>query len=195
LTKLPYKKRVWIATQTAGRAQVSYDLWWYYEGVDTRPKIIDQLRRYSEFFRFDIHAHFVSTVVGLGSVFEPHNRKSVNFSSLVKEASHHGVPDSVIKIAGSKIEEMQDVRRGVKTLRDKLFAHIDAFLPYESVFQNANITPDDIPKLADAGLEIGNSLLRHIGAEQQFFSNLALEDAENLFEDLRLLDDRCSALR
>jgi hypothetical protein len=195
LTKLPYEKRVWIATQTVGRARLHYDLWWYYEGVDTRKNIIEVLRRYNEFFRFDINAHFASTIISLGSVFEPAKHTNVNFNSLIKEASHHGVPDSVVKNATAKMGEMKDVRRGIKILRDKLFAHRDASLAYESVFQNANITPDDIPILADAGLEIGNSLLQHIGAEQQFFFNLALKDVEKLFEDLRFLDDARSARR
>ncbi|HVS26275.1 MAG TPA: hypothetical protein VHE58_03110 [Burkholderiales bacterium] len=60
-----------LAGQLAVRARVFLDIWWVYEGKPTRGKYLATMSRFSEFYRFEPHAHFVAMVMYLSQLFEP----------------------------------------------------------------------------------------------------------------------------
>lgn len=180
---LPLDQRLSTAGQLVLRARISYDIWWLYEGVGTRPKIIDAMRVYSEFFRFDTHAHFISMVMHLSAVFED-RRDTINFNRLIKDAEKAGIKEEAIKHANVCLETSRNVAKNLAKLRHKVIAHRDYTLPYDEVFKLAAVKPDEIRVLTETGLEIVNTLLKSRGFEEVCFTDLPLDDAKKLIRDL-----------
>jgi hypothetical protein len=50
---------------TISVAEINYQIWWIYKGRDTRPKYVETMNEYLEFFQASIHAHFVACLVAL----------------------------------------------------------------------------------------------------------------------------------
>lgn len=114
-TKLPLDGRIKTAAQLATRARIFYDIWWFYEGAGTRPRILSTMND-SEFFRFDSHAHFVALIVHLASLLS--RSDSVNFSTLVTEAKASGdFPPEAITEAEAILHEVQELSPKVAILR------------------------------------------------------------------------------
>jgi AbiU2 len=180
---LPFDERLKEGGQLLMLARIFYDVWWFYEGAHTRPKINDTLNAYSEFFRFDMHAHFVSMVVHLASLFE--NRSdTVNLGALIDEAEKFGVPEAAIAMTRARMSAIGGISRKLTILRSNLFGHRSASLAYQEVFMKAKITADEIKELTVAGLAIANILLEARKLDTQIFHDLSLTDAERLFNDL-----------
>lgn len=181
---LSMDERINIAAQLIKRARIFYDVWWFYESVDTRPKILDTMNRYSEFFRFDTHAHFISLVIHLAGLFET-RRDTVNFNALIEEAETSSLfPAETIDQAKAVIAKIRDLPSKLAILRSNLFAHRSVSLLYEDAFQIADITPNQLCNLTVAGLHIANLLLIARGLPEQFFHELACKDVEALLHDL-----------
>src|SRR5437899_2871704 len=81
---IPIDERLERAAQLVLRSRVFYDIWFYYEGAETRPLIIDTMQQFSEFFRFDPHAHFVAFVVHIAALFDK-RRDTISLPSLARE--------------------------------------------------------------------------------------------------------------
>lgn len=175
--------RLDTAAQLAKRARIFYDIWWFYEGVDTKPRILDTMKVYSEFSRFDTHAHFVSMVIHLAGLFESRN-DTINFGALIKEAEADGVPKEAIDKAKGLMTEVAGVPSKVTILRSNLFGHRSASLSYGEAFQKADLKPDQLRDLTVAGLRIANTLLIARGSDEQFFHELSRRDAERFMNDL-----------
>ncbi|HWQ94275.1 MAG TPA: hypothetical protein VN418_02080 [Gammaproteobacteria bacterium] len=182
-TALPLDERLGVAAQLVKRARISYDIWWFYEGADTRPRILDTMNVYSEFFRFDTHAHFVSMVIHLAGLFESRN-DTINFGALVKEAEADGVSKEAVDKANALMTEVASVPSKVAILRSNLFAHRSASLSYAEAFRKADLKPDQLRDLTVIGLRIANTLLIACGWEEQFFHKPSRRDAERLINDL-----------
>lgn len=181
---LPMDERITLSAQLIKRARVFYDIWWFYEGADTRPLIRDTMDRYSEFFRFDTHAHFVSMVVHLAGLFE-NRRDTINFTALIREAAASELfPSETLAQAQDVIKEIQNLPSKLAILRSNLFAHRSDSLSYTEAFQKADVTPNQLRDLIGAGLRIANILLLARRLPEQFFDELSREDAERLLHDL-----------
>src|SRR5712692_5328269 len=81
---LPIDDRLERAAQLVLRSRIFFDIWFYFEGRDTRPAIIDVMRCFNEFFRFDPHAHFVAFVVHIAALFET-RKDTISLPALAKE--------------------------------------------------------------------------------------------------------------
>ena len=81
---LPLDERLDRAGQLEVRSRIFLDIWFYFEGKDTRPNILDTMNEFSEFFRFAPHAHFVSFVVTIAALFEKRT-DTINLPQLTKE--------------------------------------------------------------------------------------------------------------
>lgn len=180
---LPLNERLDTAAQLVKRARIFYDIWWFYEGADTRPKIIDTLRLYSEFFRFDSHAHFVAMVLHLAGLFEPRNG-TINFAALIREAKADGVAKEAIDSAEAALQSVKELPPKVAILRSNLFAHRSASLSYDEAFRKADMKPDQLRDLTIEGLRIANILLLARGCSEQYFHDLGRRDVEQLINDL-----------
>ena len=75
-------RRLEIVTQQIIRAKVYFDIWWFYKSPETRPQIIKKMNDFSEFYRFDEHAHFVAMIIHCGVIWD----RSTRIVSLKKVA-------------------------------------------------------------------------------------------------------------
>ena len=81
---LPLDERLYRAGQHVVRSRLFFDLWFYFEGAETRPNIIETMREYNEFFRFTPHAYFVAYVVHIAGMFDK-RRDTINLTRLAQE--------------------------------------------------------------------------------------------------------------
>lgn len=84
--RLPLDQRLETAANLIQRARIFFDIWFVYEGAETRPAILDTMNEYPEFFRFDIHAHIVAFIVHISALFET-RLDTVNFPRLTTRSS------------------------------------------------------------------------------------------------------------
>lgn len=86
---LPLNDRLVRIGQHIVRGRLFFDLWFYFEGLESRGKIIETMEDYSEFFRFTPHAYFVAHVIYLAGVFDK-RKDTINLALLVREVKSVG---------------------------------------------------------------------------------------------------------
>lgn len=182
--RLPIDERLETAGQLIVRARVFYDIWWFYESAETRPTIIDTIKEYSEFFRFDPHAHFVSFIVHIAALLEKRN-DTINLPSLATEMKASGlISTQEAAKADALLGQAAPLASKVAILRSNLFAHRSAALSYSETFKTADFTPNELRDLTDIALKIVNCLLIVRGLKDHVFSTLPLTDAEAMLKAL-----------
>ncbi|MCU1376714.1 MAG: hypothetical protein JWO68_4000 [Actinomycetia bacterium] len=181
---LPINERLSTAGQLVVRTRIFYDVWWLYDGADTRPTIIDAMRGYAEFFRFDPHAHFVSFIVHAAALFES-REDTINLPLLVQEVGAcDGVPSRTISECEALLSELRPYVPKIIILRSNLFAHRSASLSYEQAFDLAKITPIQLGATCDIALRIINRLLSAKGLQEQYFHTLPRKHLEEMLRAL-----------
>lgn len=186
VAQIPTDERIELAGQLAMRARIFYDLWWLYEGADTRPQILDTMNAFSEFFRFDSHAHFVAFVVHIATLFERRS-DTVNLPVLIGEVDALASTVEAMTEAKHLVEQVQPLASKVVILRSNLFAHRSASLSYAEAFRKAAVAPNELRTLADAALRVVNCLRAARGREGQGFDDLS---RRHLAAMLQVLSDR-----
>jgi hypothetical protein len=167
--RLSIDERLDTAGHLVVRARIFYEVWWFYEGAETRTKIIDTMRDYPEFFRFDAHAHFVAYTVHAAALFE-RRRDTINLPRLLAEiAASRPAPDPDLAEAQMLLQEAEILSGKVKVLRNNLFAHRSASLSYAGAFEEADITPNELGLLSELALKVVNRLLRVRGLQVKIF--------------------------
>lgn len=186
-TPLPLDELLETAGHLVVRARIFYEVWWFYEGADTRPKIIDAMNDYPEFFRFDSHAHFVAFVVHIAGLFES-REDTVNLPTLVSEvAASNLAPAAAIAEAESILSEARPLIPKVIILRSNLFAHRSAALTYAKAFEKADITANQLGHLCELALRVVNRLLLARSLDERFFHTLSRSHAEAMLNALAKL--------
>jgi hypothetical protein len=137
----PLDDRLDRVAQHVIRARLFLDLWFYFEGANTRPQIIETMRDYNEFFRLAPHAYLAAYVIYIAGVFDT-RRGTISLAHLVPEVWGAGqlkVQDAAdIDALMAKAEPIADK---VRTLRHRAFAHKDAHISYNEVFTLAAVKP------------------------------------------------------
>jgi hypothetical protein len=148
----------------------------------SNPAIDDE--RFSEFFRFDPHAHFVAFVVHIAALFEK-RKDTINFRRLVKEMEQAGLI-SVQNAAevDALLTRAQPFASKVTILRSNLFAHRSATLSYADAFKKAAVTAKQLCYLTNVALKIANRLLIVRGRNDQFFNALPANHADAILRVL-----------
>lgn len=172
-----------ILVQLVLRARTFFDLWWIYEGVETRPKYLPAMKRYSEFFRFDSHALQVAYTIYLCQIFED-RPKTLNLKNVVNEAKTRGLSTDYITAAEKVLQDGLPIWKKLVIVRSNLFAHRSASLSYSRAFEMAAIAPNEIRRLAELGLEGINSLRTALGQQDYVFSTLPGKDLRKLLEEI-----------
>ncbi len=172
-----------ILAQIVLRARTFFDLWWIYESSQTRPKYLPAMNRYSEFFRFDSHAHEVAYTTYFCQIFEDHS-KTLNIPNVMKEAKTKGLSADYITVAEKALKESLPIWKKLVILRSNLFAHRSASLSYSQVFKKASITPNEIKRLAELALEAINSLRAALGQRDYEFGILPREHLKELLKEI-----------
>ncbi len=167
----------------AVRARVFLDIWWIYEGAPTRGKYLEAMNRFSEFYRFDPHAHFVAMVMYLSQLFESRS-DTLNLPFLIQKASSEGITVAVIDQARSVLEAARPLVSKLMILRSNLFAHRSAKLSYAEVFDLAEITADQLRDLSGSSLRVVNLLGRAVGVGEKLVHALSPAHAEAVLQAL-----------
>lgn len=181
--RLTFDEQLREATHLVKRARIFYDIWWFYEGADTRLRISDILNTYPEYFRFDSHAHFVSMVIHLAALYEKRDG-TVNLAGLINQAEVAGVSKMALDSARALMSKHAAMSSKTAILRSNLFAHRSASMTFAEAFQKAAIKPNDLRDLTVVALNITNILLNDLGMEEECFHVLSREDVEKLISHL-----------
>jgi AbiU2 len=169
-------------TQQVVRARIYYDLWWFVTGSPSREQIIDQLNQFSDFFRFDNHAHFVGMIVHCATVWD----KSSEAISLPKLAGEILEPKrfSEHDAARLKILELKKETDGLVKIRHNAVAHRNGSTDYASVFKQANVIPNQIPIMLADWLQVTNFLRQSCNMEPECFREPPLRHFQELVLNL-----------
>lgn len=184
MPRLPFDEQIERAGHLIVLAQRFYDVWWLYEGSETRPGILSAMNRFPEFFRFDSHAQLVALITHLSALFERRN-DTINFSALISEAeAGQLIPAEAVGVAKEKLQHVSGLLPKIAILRNNSFAHRSASLSYEDAFTRAAITPFQLRDLIDAGFSIINTLLAERGLQECFGTRSTLEHTKGLLRAL-----------
>jgi hypothetical protein len=153
------------------RARSHYDIWRIYSDPEILPQILPTLNRYSEFSRFDEHAHKLTFVVYLYQLLD-RRRRTINLQALIAEAKGAGYPPEAIQQAEESAKMMEPTWKKICIIRSNLFAHRSDGLDWEEAFVKAAITPDQICGLMEQGLRGVHALLNATGHHLNDFSDL-----------------------
>jgi hypothetical protein len=173
-----------ILVQITLRARCFFEFWWVYEGAPTRPKYLDAMNQYSEFFRFDTHAHQVAYTIYLCQIFES-KLNTLNIRGLLKEAKARNLSEHSIASVEQLLQEAEPILKKLVIIRSNLFAHRSLSLNYKTAFHKAAITPNQIRRLCEIALEVVNLLRIAFGQDELSFTDLSTEDLTRLLEAIK----------
>jgi AbiU2 len=181
---LPLDERLYRAGQHVVLSRLFFDLWFYFGGAETRPKIIETMGEYNEFFRFTPHAYFVAYVVHIAAMFE-RRRDTINLMRLAHEMkAARLIPVQVIAELDALLAEATPIASKVTILRHYAFAHRSATISYDAAFKKAAVTAAQLRDLTELALKIANRLLMARGLKDEVFTPLPLEAAEAMMKAL-----------
>ncbi len=180
--KLAINRQLEIVTQQIVRAKIFYDIWWLYKSSTTRPLIIETLNDFSEFFRFDEHAHFVSMVIHCAVVWDK-SSDNVSLPSVSKRILDVKRSPADKELSAEIINHAKAADRLVK-LRHEAIAHRSATYDYEEAFKRAGIIPDTLPVLLNGWLSVINQLRIRRTMDDVSFAEFPLQDAKRLIHAL-----------
>ena len=180
--RLPFNTRLNVATQIAIQARIYFDVWWHYRGDPTHENIRDTLDLYSEFYRFDTQAHFVSFIIHIASLFES-RPGTINLLSLIDEAKGK-VKSEAAKKAEIALATAGPIVKKASILRSNLFAHRSDSLNYNAAFEKADTTPDEMRSLTDSAIEILDYLCSDLGLQGPHVNDLPVEDLKGILDDI-----------
>jgi AbiU2 len=182
---LPLDERLYRAGQHVVRSRLFFDLWFYFEGADTRPSIIETMREYNEFFRFAPHAFFVAYVVHIAGMFDK-RKDTITLTRLAQEvkAAAHQKQSRGIAEVDALLAKATPMASKVIVLRHNAFAHRSARISYDAAFKKAAITAAQLRDLTELALKIVNRLLLARGLRDESFTPLPLEAAQAMMKAL-----------
>ena len=186
---LPLKARIDRVAQHVIRARLFLDLWFYFEEDRSRREIIETMREYGEFFRFNSHAYLVTYVVYMAGVFEA-RRDTVSFGALISEIKAAGQLVGQEEAVSSLLSSAKPIAKKVAVLRNNAVAHRTINMSYNDVFKLADVTPGELRDITDIALKIANRLLLSFGLQDQHFTDLPREDAVSMMTALARIKRR-----
>lgn len=142
------------------RARDTYEAWWNLKNRKVRPKYVDTMNVYSEYFVVAVHSHFVAMLMALFRLFDT-DKKALSIPTLLASIqSEPGFPAAVRTKVTAALERAQPSIDKVKLLRDKVFAHRDRSYSYERAFREAGLTANEVRRLTERTLRIVDDLMR-----------------------------------
>ena len=182
--QLPLNSRLATAAEIAVRARIFFDIWWLYEGADTRSAYLDRMNSAPDFFRFDSHAHFVSFIMYLATLFDRRN-DTINLHRLEQELTKIKSLDILRAAQTRKFFASADKTASkIIKLRHNLFAHRSAHLTYAEVFRLASVSAKEMCELTEISLSLVNIFLSARSLPEKVFSVEPLKDALTVLDKL-----------
>lgn len=162
-------------------AHVNCEIWWTYKNSQDRQKYVDVLNHYYFFFKSSMHAHFLATLIGLSKLFDK-RKDTISIRSLLKVIHKSELIDnSQLRKFEKDLNSLEPLVKKIKTLRNKVFAHITKKKSYSDVFKESQINYDHIRSLLDKTM----ALLNQIGERENDFISEGREDTLRMLEDLK----------
>jgi AbiU2 len=155
------------------RARDTYEAWWNLKNRKVRPKYVDTMNVYSEYFVVAVHSHFVAMLMVLFRLFDTDKRALSIPTLLASIQSEPGFPAAVKARVAAALERAQPSIAKVKLLRDKVFAHRDRSYSYERAFREAGLTANEVRRLTERTLRMIDALMhaRNKGVYSTFEHN------------------------
>ncbi|MGE8141538.1 hypothetical protein ACQKOE_06155 [Novosphingobium sp. NPDC080210] len=184
--KLSPEEQIRILGEHVIRARMHYDVWWFLEGEETRPLILETLNNYPEFFLLDSSAHFSSMVIRCALIWD----SSSSGISLWDLANDRRVMDKSRFPEDRKfIDQLTTIRKraqGLLTLRNQSVAHVNIFEKRRDIFQRAKVIPHTIPVLLEEWRAVINSLGQKINPDlpEFVFREYALNQFKHLIHNI-----------
>ena len=169
--------RLNTAGQLSVRAKIFYDVWrCYHDELNREDQFHYTVNLYTEFFRFDYHAHLMCFIVSYAALLESRT-DTINLGQLAEETME------VAAISVTEKTEINDLldkilkfRGPIMTLRNNAFAHRSASLSYNSAFKKAQITPNELRELTNDVLRLTNRLLTVCNLKDNIVNTMAVAD-------------------
>jgi hypothetical protein len=181
---LTLNERVYRIGQHVVRARIFFDLWYYFEGEETRSKIIDVMEEYNELFKFTPHAYLTSYLIYIAGTFDK-TKGTISFIHLIRDATKVGIVNPVeARNLDKLMADAKPLADKATLLRHGAFAHRSASVSYNDTFKQAAVTPDELRELTEIALAIANRLLAACGLQSQYFRTLPREAAEAMMKAL-----------
>jgi hypothetical protein len=181
---LPLNTQLDRVSQHVVRARLFLDLWFYFEAKDTRPKIIETMREYNEFFRFTPHAYLVAYVIYIVGVFDK-TKHTISLIHLTHDMQKKGyITGQDAAMVDALMDEAQPIVAKVTKLRHKAIAHKSAHIGYNDVWTLAALKPAQLRDLTDIALKIVHRLLSARGIKEEYFTELPSQAAEAMMKAL-----------
>lgn len=179
-SKLSIEEQLITAGELVVRSRIFFDIWFLYASRETRPKLLPSMNEYSEFFRYDEHAHFVAFVVHIAALYEKRN-DTINLKQLIsKSRDLEKIDDKAKEALNTHFDSVGEVVKKIAILRHNLFAHRSHSIEYEEAFSLAKVTPNEMRKLSDTAFKIVNTLLAAAELPDHSINPMPTEDAKAL---------------
>lgn len=175
-----------ILTQQIFRARIYYDLWWASVGSETYLASVESLEDFSEFLRFDAHAHFVTMIIHCATVWDNKNISLHSLGSKILGQGRSGCHSTIWK----DICHQKELAKGIMTIRHEAIAHRSNLYDYQAAFERAGVIPDELPMMMTSWLDLVNELKKIEGVasckviSELDFNNLPLLDMQKLIYKL-----------
>ncbi len=168
------------------RAKVHFDLWsLLYVQSEERRKNLHDMQVHSQFFVFDMHAHFVSWVLHTYIIFDKGKRTLSLERVLHRYERFSVIPSKEIDSLRLELDRLGEVAEGVKCLRNSVVAHRNIDCDYKKYFAQAKVKPDQVGKLLSDVLLIVNRLQGLRNLKTTRFNVLPRQHLSDLFDRLK----------
>ncbi len=166
-------------------ARSNYEIWWIYVSKEGRDEYFKVFLHYKEFFETSAYAHISMVAVSLYKLFETRD-DTVNFKNIINDAlGLKIVDDADMQKLNPAIEKAKTIWIKINQLRSYLFAHRAKELTVKEIYNNANLTPDQIKELTELSLEILNYVAVKAGQKERKFESFTLRDTHRLLKTLK----------
>lgn len=172
----------------------NYEIWWIYISKEGRDEYFKVFLHYKEYFETSAYAHISMAAISLYKLFETRD-DTVNFKNIINDALVLKIIDAVdTQKLNPTIEKAKTIWIKINQLRSYLFAHRAKELTVEEIYNNANLTPDQIKELAELSLEILNYIAKRAKQKERQFESFTLRDTYRLLKTLRNSYNKSEAL-
>jgi len=162
------------------RCYVHLGLWRLTAGVEGRKQHNEVLNDHWEHLRFLEHGQLFTAVVELHSLLDA-DSATINLPHLVEALEGQTGAQPLLREA---LIGAQPAFRGLRILRNAVYAHRTKKKSYVDVFKAAQITPDQLQELVLTCVKIGNELREKVGLEAQAPTSLPVDAYHRMLEQL-----------
>lgn len=142
-------------------AQASFDIWWYFDNINSVQANRILLDRYAEFLVYNAESNLCAYVVRICNLIDG-DKTTIGLGKLLTAARNENLLDNSCE---TKIRALlltvESTAKKLKFLRDNVFAHKSGFWKFTEAYKNTQLSNDEMRKLSLAYLQALNELRKH----------------------------------